>query len=1263
MKIRLAAAAVVLASLVACTSNNTAPPTTQPQPEQVPTTEAPPRVTTVQQNDPLLQASAQKDAQAVLALKRPPIRAAQAAPGAELLTNGQLNGTLGFSLNAGGGGTPTYDPAISHTADGSGSVRITRGSYARVNGQQIITLQPGITYTLSAYMRSATPVSGTIDMTGGMVEPPWMLYDGNRQVLTHSAVGQNLVNTWQEITSVISVPVTTNIFFYIGRFGWQFEESGDVWVDDFSVKAGFNVRSPDTTPRTAFDGYVAKVSSKGAWSLRNAGTGAYDPFVPIGIAAYSSRPIGAVGQKYSMANLATGFNTDNWTFIGPEQFTNNGNGTYTAKAGYPLHTLKAVGMKSFMQISQYYCTPAMRPECSAYYYQNYAHLEQTLNILNNSDVKDVVIGFWMDNELDSPYSVYDSITKTIKDVDRTNGVRNRPIVMLQSTDYARAYTSQANGDFFDVVGEYQPGGAASFPRMNAGRKMIRAYQEGYTKPATHCNLNQAQGVTRTMAWGCFALGGTSTSYWVDNIYDATAGVGEPYVEDAGQFLPQMQLLMQELPLIQPAMHADVFSGWTVNTNQGTNGHVYPVASSPTPKNVGGVAHMFVVNQSNSARTITFTIAASTYPVWEVRNALTNALVANLSGGGTTFSMDLPAAVRDVPNPTTNTNGAVLLKLLPNPAVPTTTTTTTTAPVTTTTTTTTIPGTTTTTTIPSNVHDDANTSNWAFSNEYDNDDTCTTTAATSWSRSTTLATITHSTHGFVSGQSVKFTATSDAAALTNATRVITVLNANQYTTAALNAGATSGTIDAARVCYEADGWIKYGSTFGTGATDAADYPPYGTPNLTNHTTNKVGATATYSFNGTRFRIYGGNGPSFGKLTVVIQDLGIVAQLDGYAEDGARGQLIYASNLLPPGDHTVLITANGSQNPLSTGRDVVLDYAVAEGSGTATTTSSTTTTTTTTTIPATPNDTCPVSRTCLFSGNPTPDSVTGGGTPPFTYGIRFTPSASGSITHVRFYRHAGDVSVRKVRLWTAAGTELTPEGGVSASVTTAGWRNVALPSAITVVAGQTYTATVDTTSTAAYPYTYNVFTSAVTSSPLVAPVDAGVYSSVLGQYPTLTYLASSYGVDVVYNSAVSNSSTTTTPPTIGACVPPIGRLSVTVVGSAPSTQFLTDGDAGTTWVSSNEFPQEMVIDLDAPATVSRLYLHWVRNRASGFFVVDARANASAPWTRVSARSGVSTRVRDCMQIPLSGSRGQLRITFQRMEAGAVADTMSLREIAVL
>ena len=158
--------------------------------------------------------------------------------------------------------------------------------------------------------------------------------------------------------------------------------------------------------------------------------------------------------------------------------------------------------------------------------------------------------------------------------------------------------------------------------------------------------------------------------------------------------------------------------------------------------------------------------------------------------------------------------------------------------------------------------------------------------------------------------------------------------------------------------------------------------------------------------------------------------------------------------------------------------------------------------------------------LFNDTVTPALTGYNDGSPLEVGMKFTSSVAGQITALQFYRNASDTGSNVVDLWTSTGTLL---GSATFTNTSAsGWQTVTLSSAVSIAANTTYIASYHTTG--AYVATNNYFTTAVTNGPLTAPSTTtiaggnGVYSyggtATTGIFPTNTYSAANYWVDVVF-----------------------------------------------------------------------------------------------------------------------------------------------------
>ncbi|HEV7951045.1 MAG TPA: DUF4082 domain-containing protein, partial [Glaciihabitans sp.] len=159
--------------------------------------------------------------------------------------------------------------------------------------------------------------------------------------------------------------------------------------------------------------------------------------------------------------------------------------------------------------------------------------------------------------------------------------------------------------------------------------------------------------------------------------------------------------------------------------------------------------------------------------------------------------------------------------------------------------------------------------------------------------------------------------------------------------------------------------------------------------------------------------------------------------------------------------------------------------------------------------------------LFAANATPATITVNDTSSVELGMKFTVSANGTISGARFYKGPQNTGTHTGKLWTSTRTLLgnTTFNNESAS----GWQTATFASPISVTAGTTYV--VSYHSNGGYSSDSNYFTAPVTNGPLTAPSSAasggnGVYAyGAASVFPTNTYNASNYWVDVLYNQGAA------------------------------------------------------------------------------------------------------------------------------------------------
>jgi Domain of unknown function (DUF4082) len=175
------------------------------------------------------------------------------------------------------------------------------------------------------------------------------------------------------------------------------------------------------------------------------------------------------------------------------------------------------------------------------------------------------------------------------------------------------------------------------------------------------------------------------------------------------------------------------------------------------------------------------------------------------------------------------------------------------------------------------------------------------------------------------------------------------------------------------------------------------------------------------------------------------------------------------------------------------------------------------------------------TATAANSTTPDTIWGTGAPAFAVidpdtnavelGTRFTAATSGQAIAVRFYKTSANRGQHLGSLWTSTGTLL---GRVTFSnETSAGWQSASFTSPVNLTAGTAYVVSYHT-SVGRYMATKQ-FTGTSASRNLQIPSsDVGVYTyGGTSAFPTSTWRASQYWVDLTFSTGKTPSASTTTP----------------------------------------------------------------------------------------------------------------------------------------
>ena len=134
-----------------------------------------------------------------------------------------------------------------------------------------------------------------------------------------------------------------------------------------------------------------------------------------------------------------------------------------------------------------------------------------------------------------------------------------------------------------------------------------------------------------------------------------------------------------------------------------------------------------------------------------------------------------------------------------------------------------------------------------------------------------------------------------------------------------------------------------------------------------------------------------------------------------------------------------------------------------------------------------------------------------------GVQFQSSVPGTVTAIRFYKGPLNTGTHVGNLWSASGTLLAT--ATFSNETSSGWQQVNFSSPVPIMANTIYVASYH--SGGEYAADHNYFNTAHTNGPLTAPATGNVadgngvyvYGST-SAFPTYTYLARNYWVDVVF-----------------------------------------------------------------------------------------------------------------------------------------------------
>ncbi len=178
--------------------------------------------------------------------------------------------------------------------------------------------------------------------------------------------------------------------------------------------------------------------------------------------------------------------------------------------------------------------------------------------------------------------------------------------------------------------------------------------------------------------------------------------------------------------------------------------------------------------------------------------------------------------------------------------------------------------------------------------------------------------------------------------------------------------------------------------------------------------------------------------------------------------------------------------------------------------------------------------------------TPGTIDGGDPSPIEVGMKFRSDVNGLVHGVRFFKAAANTGTHTGSLWSAAGSRLAEVTFTDESAS--GWQTARFDEPVEVTAGTTYVASYFAPA-GHYSVDGGAFATSVSNPPLFALAtdtsQNGVFAyGAPGRFPTSTFSAANYWVDVLFEPAPA-------PGEVTGVTAVAGRGSATVSWTAPAS----------------------------------------------------------------------------------------------------------------
>jgi hypothetical protein len=234
-----------------------------------------------------------------------------------------------------------------------------------------------------------------------------------------------------------------------------------------------------------------------------------------------------------------------------------------------------------------------------------------------------------------------------------------------------------------------------------------------------------------------------------------------------------------------------------------------------------------------------------------------------------------------------------------------------------------------------------------------------------------------------------------------------------------------------------------------------------------------------------------------------------------------------------------------------------------------------------------------------------------------GVKFRSDVAGTIVGIRFYKGAGNGGTHVGDLWTASGRLLARAKFTSETAT--GWQAVHFAAPVGILANTTYVASYFAPQ-GSYATDRNGLAAGVDSPPLHALRDGldggnGIFSySAVSTFPSDTYGAGNYWVDVIYDGGAVTGDTT--PPQLVTTLPANGAVNVNT-GTGLTVSFSESLDPTT--INATTFKLKTPAGAVVPSTVTY-------TAATGSATLQPASGLSVSTTYTATIAGGAAGVKD-------------------------------------